>query len=99
MTSRTIHVVAAASTRSTTTQVKPRDRYNFGVGGDLLFTPRGGDAATDPHVYFDDEWFASDDCSACDLELKADLEAVERVEKAYGVRGHIAARPSRGHDS
>jgi len=78
----------------------PRERYNFGTGGDLLFTPRGGTDATDPHIYMDDEWFAADDESAaCDLELRADLDAVERVEKAYGVRGHIAARPERGHDS
>ena len=71
----------------------PRERYNFGTGGDLLFTPRDGEAV-DPHVRLDDEFVVDESDEACDSEIKADLEAVQRIEEFYGVRGHLAARPS-----
>merc|ERR1719155_394033 len=61
--------------------VKPRDRYNFGVGGDLLFTPRGEARAMDPHIYLTDEFVVDEATEACELELRADLEAVARVER------------------
>ena len=71
----------------------PRERYYFGTGGDLLFTPiNGGDM--DPHVRLDDEFIVDEVGEECDKEIEADLEAVQRVEQFYGVRGHLAARPS-----
>ena len=75
----------------------PRERYNFGTGGDLLFTPiNGGDM--DPHVRLDDEFIVDEVGEECDKEIEADLEAVQRVEQFYGVRGHLAARPSSPSD-
>ena len=72
----------------------PRERYNFGTGGDLLFTPSDSDATFDPHVRLDDEFIVDEVDAECDKEIAADLEAVQRVEQFYGVRGHLAARPS-----
>ena len=65
---------------------QPRERYNFGVGGDLLFTPRGqrGGPIPDPHIYLDDHFVVPEEEAACELEVAADLEAVKLVEEFAG---------------
>ena len=69
----------------------PRERYNFGTGGDLLFTPAdGGDM--DPHVRLDDEFIVDEVDAECDKEIAADLFARSGAARCHGVRGRLAAR-------
>ena len=68
----------------------PRERYNFGTGGDLLFTPSdGGDM--DPHVRLDDEFIVDEVDAECDKEIAADLEAVRAVAVLWGPRASRGA--------